>query len=188
MRRSLVLGLAALWIAFLSSPAWTQDSKKDDDKKALEAELDKFREDLFHAFNKEDYKGMLEKYVHKDVIATWQDGTTSRGHQGVLDEFAKLKKFIAKMQVDPNTDERLILKDDKKLTVIASGNMKDVYDLNRGEKVALKSRWQATLVKDNDKWVLVSFSASTNAFENEVVDLYLKGTQYLWGASASAPA
>jgi hypothetical protein len=148
----------------------------------IDAELDQFREGLFSAFNAGDYKGMLEKYCHKDVIATWQDGTTSKGHDGVLAQFDKLTKFIKKMMVQPTTDMRLFLKDGG--LAVSSGNMQDTYDLARGgqgiphvpAKVALRSRWNATLIKEDGRWVLVSFGASTNAFNNEVVSLYLKQT------------
>jgi hypothetical protein len=150
---------------------------KPADTKAIEAELDRFREGLFHAFNEGDYKAMLEKYCHKDVIATWQDGTTSKGYEEVLAEFAKLKQFIDKMSANPTTDSRLILNDGN--LVIASGPMRDVYELkNHGVTVELHSRWEATLIRDGNRFVLVGFSASTDAFDNQVVNLYLKQTRY----------
>ena len=152
------------------------------DTKAIDAELDKFRDELFHAFNTGDYPAMLEKYCHKDIIATWQDGTTSEGHAGVIAEFDKLKQFIDKMTVDATTDKRLILNDGN--LVISSGEMKDHYVLGRGPSVNLNSRWSATLVKDNDRWLLASFSASTNAFDNEVVSLYLTSQKYTVSAVA----
>ena len=152
------------------------------DTAAIDAELDEFRDNLFHAFNTGDYPLMLEKYCHKDIIATWQDGTTTNGHTGVIAEFDKLKQFIDKMTVDATTDTRLILHDGK--LVISSGEMKDHYVLGRGPSVNLNSRWSATLVKENDQWWLASFSASTNAFDNEVVDLYLQGQKYTVSAIA----
>ena len=152
------------------------------DTNAIDAELDKFRDDLFHAFNTGDYPAMLEKYCHKDIIATWQDGTTSEGHVGVIAEFDKLQQFIDKMTVDATTDKRLILHDGK--LVISSGEMKDHYVLGRGPNVNLNSRWSATLIKDNDRWLLASFSASTNAFDNEVVSLYLTSQKYAVSAAA----
>lgn len=160
----------------------------------IEAELESFREGLFNAFNKGEYKAMLEQYCHKDVIATWQDGTTSKGHDGVLAEFDKLLKFIRKMMVQPMTDMRVIFNDGK--MAISSGNMHDTYELMRGGQgkehaaalVALESRWSATLLKEEGKWLLVSFSASTNAFNNEVIDLYLKRRTYLSAGIASVIA
>jgi hypothetical protein len=151
----------------------------------IAAELDSFREGLFNAFNRGDYRAMLEKYCHKDVIATWQDGVTSKGYGGVLAEFDKLSKFIKKMLVQPTTDMRTVLLNGK--LAVSSGNMHDTYDLVRGgqgishgpAKVALGSRWSATLIKEEDRWLLVSFSAVTNAFNNEVVKLYLRRTLYM---------
>ncbi|MCY2966160.1 MAG: hypothetical protein NT069_21440 [Planctomycetota bacterium] len=161
-----------------ATPASTETTAVD--VKEIDAELDAFRDDLFRAFNDADYPTMLEKYCHKDLIATWQDGTTGQGHAGVIAEFDKLKKFIRKMTVHPKTDKRLILNDGK--LVISSGDMEDEYALSRGPRVNLKSRWSATLVKEDGRWLLASFSASTNAFDNEVVDLYLAGQKYTWVA------
>jgi hypothetical protein len=157
----------------------------------INAELDRFREGLFGAFNRGEYRSMLETYCHKDVIATWQDGTTSKGYDEVLAEFDKLSKFIKKMTVQPTTDMRVILEDGK--VAVSSGNMRDTYDLARGgqgighppAQVALESRWSATLIKEGGSWILVSFSASTNAFNNPVIHLYLK-SRVLIGAGLAA--
>ncbi|MGH7134900.1 MAG: hypothetical protein ACREHD_04120, partial [Pirellulales bacterium] len=37
-----------------------------EDRTTIEADLDRFREGLFQAFNEGDYKAMLEKYCHKN--------------------------------------------------------------------------------------------------------------------------
>ena len=188
MRTCFLLGLGFLF-AFNAATVRAQEAATEDtqsqasvDTNAIDAELDKFRDELFHAFNTGDYPAMLEKYCHKDIIATWQDGTTSEGHAGVIAEFDKLKQFIDKMTVDATTDKRLILNDGN--VVISSGEMKDHYVLGRGPSVNLNSRWAATLVKDNDRWLLASFSASTNAFDNEVVSLYLTSQKYIVSAIA----
>lgn len=182
MRKCFLLGLG-FFLVFNAATVRAQQAVTEEipspsavDTKVIDAELDKFRDDLFHAFNTGDYPAMLEKYCHKDIIATWQDGTTSEGHAGVIAEFDKLKQFIDKMTVDATTDKRLILNDGN--LVISSGEMKDHYVLGRGPSVNLNSRWSATLIKDNDRWLLVSFSASTNAFDNEVVSLYLTSQKY----------
>jgi len=188
MRTCFLLGLGFL-LAISAATVRAQEAAPQDaapqasvDAKAIDAELDKFRDELFHAFNTGDYPSMLEKYCHKDIIATWQDGTTSEGHAGVIAEFDKLKQFIDKMTVDATTDKRLILNEGN--LVISSGEMKDHYVLGRGPSVNLNSRWSATLIKDSDRWLLVSFSASTNAFDNEVVSLYLTSQKYMVSAVA----
>jgi uncharacterized membrane-anchored protein YhcB (DUF1043 family) len=188
MRTCFLLGLGFLLAANAATvraqEAATEDtqSQASVDTKAIDAELDKFRDELFHAFNTGDYPAMLEKYCHKDIIATWQDGTTSEGHAGVIAEFDKLKQFIDKITVDATTDKRMILNNGN--LVISSGEMKDHYVLGRGPSVNLNSRWSATLINDNDRWLLASFSASTNAFDNEVVSLYLTSQKYTVSAVA----
>jgi hypothetical protein len=188
MRTCFLLGLGFLLAlnaaAVRAQEAATQDAALQDagDTKAIDAELDKFRDDLFHGFNTGDYPTMLEKYCHKDIIATWQDGTTSEGHAGVIAEFDKLKQFIDTITVDATTDKRMILNNGN--LVISSGEMKDHYVLGRGPSVNLNSRWSATLINDNDRWLLASFSASTNAFDNEVVSLYLTSQKYTVSAVA----
>jgi uncharacterized membrane-anchored protein YhcB (DUF1043 family) len=188
MRTCFLLGLGFLLAANAATvraqEAATEDtqSQASVDTKAIDAELDKFRDELFHAFNTGDYPAMLEKYCHKDIIATWQDGTTSEGHAGVIAEFDKLKQFIDTITVDATTDKRMILNNGN--LVISSGEMKDHYVLGRGPSVNLNSRWSATLINDNDRWLLASFSASTNAFDNEVVSLYLTSQKYTVSAVA----
>lgn len=176
MKAHLEFSLSVVLIGLCCGDSRAQDTPNG--AVAIEAELDRFREGLFHAFNEGDYKAMLEEYCHKDVIATWQDGTTGKGYDEVLAEFDKLKTFIDAMTANPTTDKRLILNDGN--LVIASGVMNDVYELNRhGRTVELDSRWQATLIREGDRFVLVGFSASTDAFDNPVIDLYLMQTRYI---------
>ena len=148
----------------------------------LEAELDTFREGLFVAFNQGDYKAMLEKYCHPDVIATWQDGTSGQGYDAVLAEFDKLLKFIDKMQVQPVTEMRLQLQDGN--LVVAAGNMHDTYAMSRGWNIALESRWSATIIRDNGQLKLVSFSAASDSFNNPVIKLFLRNTMLVSAAVA----
>jgi len=184
MKPFLMMSLGLVLTAFISGRTVAQQGQPDTNAMSIEVELDTFRRGLFEAFNQGDYKAMLEKYCHKDVIATWPDGTTSKGHDGALAEFDKLSKFIDKMTVHPETDMRLVLNDGN--MVISSGDLNDEYALSRGDQVALKSRWNATLVKVDGKWLLIGFSASTNAFDNEVVSLRFRKTMYLSAGIASA--
>ena len=174
MKKHLVLIAALVW-GCSAVPSLGQVD--DPISPTLDAELDEFRLGLFTKFNEGKYEEMLQQYCHPDVIATWQDGTSGQGYDAVLAEFEKLSKFIDNISVQPDTDLRLIYTDGR--MVVASGNMRDKYALARGVDVGLKSRWTATLVKENEKWLLLGFSASTNAFDNEVISLYLRNTTYV---------
>jgi hypothetical protein len=50
-----------------------------------------------------------------------------------------------------------------------------------GAKVHLDSKWTATLAKIDDRWQIVSFHVSANAFDNEVITLFSSVTRYTWG-------
>jgi hypothetical protein len=174
MKKHLVLIAALVW-GCSAVPSLGQVD--DPIRPTLDAELDEFRLGLFTKFNEGKYEEMLQQYCHPDVIATWQDGTSGQGYDAVLAEFEKLSKFIDNISVQPDTDLRLIYTGGR--MVVASGDMRDQYALARGVDVGLKSRWTATLVKENEKWLLLGFSASTNAFDNEVISLYLRNTTYV---------
>ena len=75
---------------------------------------------------------------------------------------------------------------ERRRLVIASGNMKDLYTLSGRGDVMLNSRWEATLIHENDRWVLVGFCASTDAFDNQVIDLQLRKARYISGGIAGA--
>jgi hypothetical protein len=137
----------------------------------MEAELDQFRKDLYTAFNEGRYEEMLTNYCHPDVVATWQDGSVSHGHAEVLAEFKKLSEFIDKIEVDPTVEKRVVLDGGK--IIISTGKMNDKYKLKRGETVSLESYWSGTMVQENGKWKLVSFSGVANSFDNSVIRLFV---------------
>lgn len=160
------------WFCAFACAGWvgaqeTANSQSTD----IQAELDAVREGLFELFNQGKYQELVEKYGHPSVVTTWPDGTSAEGHQGVLDEFEKLGKFIDKMQVSPKTDIRVFALNDQ--VVVVSGSLGDTYQLSTGQEVALDSRWSGTLIRHEDSWKLISFTVASNAFENEVIDLSL---------------
>ena len=149
-----------------ADPAVTQEKPTE-----IEAELTQFRKDLYSAFNDGRYEEMLNSYCHPEVVATWQDGSVSHGHAEVLAEFKKLGEFIDKIQVDPTVEKRMVLNGGT--MVISTGKMNDTYKLKRGETVSLESHWSGTMVKENGKWMLVSFSGVANSFDNSVIRLFV---------------
>lgn len=161
--RSLLCLLVGLVVC---APSLAQEKSPDAD--AIKKDMDKLRDEMTQAFNKGEYEAMLKQHCHENVIATWQDGTTSQGHKEVLAHFAEIKKWVKKMTVDPVTDKRIILNDGK--LVVASGNLKDKYVVS-GKDIELSSRWEATIIKEGDRWVVVAFTATTDAFDNQGIDI-----------------
>jgi hypothetical protein len=64
--------------------------------------------------------------------------------------------------------------DKDKNTALSFGTMNDHYKLRDGLEFSLHSHWTVTAVKEGDKWLIASAHLSTNAFDNEVMNLVVK--------------
>jgi ketosteroid isomerase-like protein len=138
------------------------------------------------SFNKGDIDSLLSKYVHKDVIVTWQNAEVNHGH-------GEVKSFYNRMMVGPNrvvesvttnigVDELSHLYGAN--TATALGNMEQHFKLRDGLDFDLSSRWTATLVKEADQWKIAAFHVSANMFDNGVLRTALRRTAYWVGGIA----
>jgi ketosteroid isomerase-like protein len=136
----------------------------------LHAELRLLRDDLVDAVNKRDVPRLL-KHLHPDVVVTWQNAEVSRHPEGV-------RAYLARMLEGPNrivdsfttavaVDELTILYGGD--SGISFGSTQDHFSLRGGQSFDLTSRWSATLVRHEDRWVIASFHASTNLFDNPLL-------------------
>lgn len=133
-------------------------------------ELSQLRERVFAAYESRNLDALLQD-VHPEVIATWQNGFRARGHNAV-------RSFYDEML---NGDQRVVRDVKSKLTVdglsvihgeraaIACGNLDDHFELMNGTKLDLQSKWTATLVKQDDRWMIASFHVSSSIFDNPVL-------------------
>ena len=134
-------------------------------------ELRTLRAELFDAYEKGEIEQLL-KHIHKDAVITWQNGDFNRGRQG-------LREFYKKMM---EGDDRIVENVTSKLTVddlaiiyggdvaVGYGKIDDEYHLTDGTDFDLTSRWTATIVKEDDRWVVASFHISANLFDNPILD------------------
>ena len=56
-------------------------------------------------------------------------------------------------------------------TGICFGSSDEQFKLASGGNLNVKGRWTATLIKENGKWLVASLHASTNLFDNVLLDL-----------------
>jgi len=169
-RMSIVAATLLVIVPLVPAQDGVTDSPELDDA-AISARLDETRDAIFALFNEEKYSEIAEQYCHEDITCLWNDGTTSKGRQGVTDFFAKLKTFIDVLHVAPTTQDRAVHEGGK--YAVSIGNMGDTYVMADGKEFDLQSVWMATLVYDNEEWKLISYAVSTNAFDNQVIDGYL---------------
>jgi len=148
-------------------------------------ELRALRDGFTEAFNKKDIDGMLA-WMHPDIVITFQNGDVCRGHTGVRAFHKQMSegddRKVTAMTNEFAVDELSIIHGGD--TAIAFGNMHSTFDLARGMQFDLDSRWTATLVKEDDRWQIASLHASTNMFDNGVLNLMLKWNGIKVGAAA----
>jgi ketosteroid isomerase-like protein len=114
----------------------------------------------------------LLSFLHKNVVVTWMDGEVSRGRDGVKAYYDRMmtgdQRVVDSVQINPTVDELSIVYGGT--TAIAFGSSDDEFKLKRGLQFKVHSRWTATLVKEQGKWMIAAFHASTSLFDNPLLN------------------
>jgi ketosteroid isomerase-like protein len=142
---------------------------------ATHNELRALRDGLLDAMNKGDIERQLS-YLHTNVVVTWHNAEVSRGREGVRAYYNRLtsgpEKMVKAFRADITVDELTILHGDN--TGIAFGSSTENFTLTSGRDFQLKGRWSATLVKEGGRWLIASLHASTNIFDNSLLNIAKK--------------
>jgi len=142
---------------------------------ATHNELRALRDGVLDAMNKGDIDRQLS-YLHTNVVVTWHNAEVSRGREGVRAYYNRLtsgpEKMVSAFRASITVDELTILHGDS--TGIAFGSSTENFTLTSGRDFQLKGRWSATLVKEGGRWLIASLHASTNIFDNTLLNLAKK--------------
>jgi len=134
------------------------------------AELRALRDSLVDAVNKKDIEALLRQ-LHPDVVVTWQNAEVSRKPEGVRAYLARMLHGSDRMVDDFTTsvavDELTILHGGD--TGISFGSSRDHFKLRSSQSFDLNSRWSATVVRHDGRWVVGAFHASVNLFDNPLL-------------------
>ncbi|EEF61882.1 YybH family protein [Pedosphaera parvula] len=173
----LILALTCLGIPNLRSQPNLSVGRED----PAHAELRLLRDGLLAAINKGDLDGVLT-YLHTNVVITWQNAEVSRGHAGVRAYYERVmtgpNKIVESFKCNVKVDELTRLYGTN--TGICFGSSDEHYKLTSGMAMDLKGRWTATLIRENGRWLVASLHASTNLFDNPVLNMARKSI-YLSG-------
>jgi uncharacterized protein (TIGR02246 family) len=132
------------------------------------------RTEIIEAITKGDLDRVM-KSVHPGVVITWQNNEVCRGHDGLRDFFNRMGKDAFKgYKVPPTPDGLTVLHDGH--TGISVGETVASYNL-LGSSYDMKSRWTATLVKEDDRWLLAGYHISMNVLDNPILAA-AKGSLY----------
>ncbi len=158
-KRAIFLTVFLAWTV----PAWTQPAIHD----ALRA----LRGRLLTAMNKNDINGILAE-LHPNVVVTWQNAEVSRGPAGVRAYLERMTKgpnpIVRGYHAEINVDDLTTLYGEN--TGVAYGSSVENFDLAGGQSFTLHGRWSATMVRENGRWLLASVHASSNLFDNPLLN------------------
>ncbi|HVE12703.1 MAG TPA: nuclear transport factor 2 family protein [Elusimicrobiota bacterium] len=142
------------------------------------------REGVLEAVNKGDMKAAAS-FLHPNAVVTWQDARVSRGRDGVLAYLSEMlsgpNPMVKSYSVELKVDELSILHGSD--TAIAFGSEVDHFKLAGGLNFDLHGRWSATMVREGGRWLIASLHASTNLFDNPLLNAAKRtGRGFGWGA------
>jgi ketosteroid isomerase-like protein len=161
MKNSTALSLTCVWLV---TGLLTQNTQAAEDP--AHNELRALRSEIIDAITKGDFDAVI-RHVHTNVVVTWQNNEVCRGHEGLREFFHRMGKQTFKgYKVPPTPDELTILYGNN--TGVSFGQTVAQYNLF-GKEYELKSRWTATLVKENGQWLLASYHISMNVLNNPLL-------------------
>jgi uncharacterized protein (TIGR02246 family) len=164
-----------------------QESKPAAAEDPVHNELRALRDRAIEAFNKNDVDALL-KYVHPNVVCTWQNGEVSRKHQGIRDYYAKMmqgpQRLVQSVKATADVDELAILRGPN--NALAFGNLAEDFVLADGTSFNLSNRWTADLVKEEGRWLISGFHVSANLFDNPMLGIAIRRTAMWTGGIALA--
>lgn len=170
--------LVCAWLACSAAAGRTKAAED-----TAHADLRALRAEIIDAITKGDIDAVI-KHVHPNVVVTWQNAEVCRGHQGLRDFFNRTGKQAFKgYKVPPTPDELTILYGGD--TGVSFGQTAAEYNL-LGKELELNSRWTATLVKEDGRWLLASYHISMNVLDNPLLNA-ASGTLY-WAAGGTLVA
>jgi len=151
---------------------------------AIHNELRALRDAMLAALERLDVDEML-KHVHPNVVFTAMNAEVCRGPEEVRAYFNRMLKgpnrVVDSVKFNVTVDALTILYGGD--TGVAYGSSNDRYKLTDGSDFEVKTRWSATVVKENNRWLLASVQSSANLFDNPLLT-YVQRLVY-WGSGGA---
>lgn len=142
---------------------------------AAHDELRKLQSEMEDAVNRGDLDGLLA-HVDDTIVFTAMDGHTAYGKQGIREYFARMmqgpKPIVESMKMDLVPDKLAEFHGPD--FVVSAGRADTHFVLTNGMDFEVPTRWTATLIRRDGRWLVASFHCSTSMFKNPVIDAQRK--------------
>lgn len=140
----------------------------------LHDEIRQMRDESLAALARGDIEGILQ-HLHPNIIFAPMNGEVVRGPLQIRDYFNKMLKGPDRRVESINLKlDAANLTDIYGNTGVAYGTSEGHYKLTNGMEFTVHTNWTASMVRENGKWLLTSFQAAPNVFDNPVLDLQKK--------------
>lgn len=150
------------------------------DEDPAHEELRAVRKQVLDAITSGDFEATI-KHVHPNVVVTWQNAEVVRGVDGLRAFFFRAGKDAFKgYKVPPSPDELTILYGGD--TGISFGHTIAQYNVF-GTHHEITSRWTATMVKENGRWLLAGYHVSVNALDNPLLNAATHWVYWIGGGA-----
>lgn len=167
-----------LWAALLLANAfvYAQEVPAED---AAHNELRALRSEVLSAITTGDFDKVLT-FVHPNVVITWQNNEVCRGHKGLTEFMNRMGKAAFRSYKLPPTPDELTIFYNNGNTGISFGKTVALYNI-LGKEIEVTSRWTATLVKEDGRWLLAGYHVSTNALDNPLLNAAKQALYWMGG-------
>ena len=184
--KKLLICLTFASCAALAAPGLRAQGTTANPDDAAHQELRAIKDAVLTAFNQRDYDAFL-RHLHPNIVATWQNSEVARHPEGVKAFMKKMSegdtKKVESAKAELTADEPTTFYNDKNMGVVFGDLVQD-FKFADGSNVQLKSRWTATFVRENGRWLLAAVHVSANIFDNPVLSIALKKTALRVGIGA----
>ncbi len=141
------------------------------------SELRALRGEVLNAITTGDFDKVLT-FVHPNAVITWQNNEVCRGHKGLTEFMNRMgKEAFKNYKLPPTPDELTIFYGN---TGLSFGKTIAQYKI-LGKEFEMTSRWTATLVKENGRWLLAGYHVSTNALDNPLLNAAKNALYWMGG-------
>lgn len=154
---------------FLNLNVYAQEQEPTANRDEDRTQLRKILADIQEQLNKQDMNALLSHFDEKAIVS-FMTTEVAVGRQGILDYYNKMFKAanapLADYHTEATLDGHATFHGD---TITASGRTQDRYTLVKGGVYNFNTRWVATAVKKEGKWLVVALDFSVSPFDNVVL-------------------
>lgn len=138
-------------------------------------EIRAMRDAMIKAYENRDIDALLS-YVDEDVTVVFQDAKPLHGPEAIREYYNRMlvgeDRVVENIKLGLTVDRLSTLYGED--TATAFGTLDDEYHLRNGKRFKLHSVWTATLVNKGEGWRVAGFHASTDMFQNAVMDSVIR--------------